>query len=360
MKPTLSDKVELLFSQNEIIEEIQSYVDNVVKVSPIVPSQLIATSEILMQHSIYTVQQLTPYLAKFNRLEVMLDNKNYIPVYYADASDEEIAQFGDSLKQNCIDPYLLVRANKEVGNSHQEIITILNEQHTTLTHLQYLLQKAQSVDGVRGRVSELVDRGIVERYHFSVRNLNTKESMSITYHYLPIHRQRMLDAITKLLAESPYLEKCYMGEDILDTITHNISKRPMVVVELSEVLHMSESYVLAALREFQSDNLVTLTYQYYLADGKNGKFIVSLPDDTDKLNSLYQELRRWFSKVPNADLEELITAFQGEWLSFSDIIETLEMSPSIGVAYLTHLRKLGKVEQRDTEELVVFNDFKFL
>lgn len=358
---TVRETLDSLFYPNELNNDVMSIVTNSIKTAPLALQTFVEANEELGKLGIYTGEQLIPYLSEYSKTDYPVTDKNSMPVYHeATATPNEIEEYVNSITQGVLDVDKLAIANKPIGPNHMEIIAVLSKGHQTLTSLQYILRNSQSLDGVRGRVSELVDRGIVKRHYLSIKDTNTGEQKQFVYHYLPANKALLDEFIANSFAESSHLVETYYDEEKVTPVLKYVSKRPMLVVELSENLDMPEMNLLSLLRELECKGKVRLTYQSYLADGKNGKFIVSSPEQDEELHKLYSELKYWFYPAPKDELGELLEVFKGEELRFDEIIDTLNMSTSLGVAYLTHLRKREIVEQIIEGELVVFNTFRFI
>lgn len=334
------DKMANLFDAEALNSEAQKVVDELL--TPFVPADIL---EHLADYNIYTYEQLLPYLKHFKVLETRLGDVSTFPIYYRDEPIQQIEAYRDQILDETVDRYKLCRAHKMLSRSHKQIVTLLTYQPLTLTQIQYMLQREQSTNGVRGRISELVDMGIITRYYFTIRSKRDGEMKSFVYHYLTHTGTRVVDFINTTLESNPHLERAYLGESIEKEMIKKLSTQPRFVVDLAEQFKMTESNMLSILREYNSDGRIKLFYQSVLSDGKNGKFIAYLPELEVELQIIMDELFKFFGEKAGNKLTKFQNLNRTKTLTFEEVREELRMSETLAVAYLTNLRKCGKVEQ---------------
>lgn len=313
-------------------------------------------SEKLGRYGIFTAEQLLPYIKDYSVQVTTLEDGVEIPIYTVPGDEEYFEIYEEYLKEDILNPDQLKRFCRRVSYNHQEVIALLTMQPQTLTEIQYHLRSSQSLDGVRGRVSELVDIGVVERYYFSLRSLNTGEVRSYAYHYLTGMRDSAQRWIQNRIDNSKMLERVYLGEQYRERIMKALSQRPVFVVELADIFGIPESKLLYMLRELSSSGEVNLFYQSILKDGKNGKFIAYLPGKEKQVKELYKELRHFF--IETKSHRDFINKHKGDYMDYNSIVTELGISDSLCIAFLTNLRKRDIVEQEGTD--VIFSAFKFI
>lgn len=343
---TISDvlnKTEELFQTN--IEVLNKQVSEVVRElpTPFIPSHVI---QHFVEFHIYTYEQLVPYLSDLNVLEIQVGDVSVFPIYYKNESVEEVESFRDKILDITVDKFKLCREHRLLSKSHKQIVALLTYQPFTLTQVQYALQTQQSADGVRGRISELVDSGTVSRYYFTIKSNTTEEMKSYVYHYLTNTEDRVVTFINKTLEANPQLQRVHLGDDIAEKLIEQLRIQPRFVVDLAEQFSVTENTMLSILREYNSSGIIKLFYQSVISDGKNGKFIAYLPDMDVELQILMDEVFKFFGDPRNNAIKKFQNLNRTKILSFTEISELLQMSETLLVAHLTNLRKRNKVEQQ--------------
>lgn len=334
------NKADELFSYSTLKSEVKEVV-NTLK-TPFIPSQVLGE---FAKYEIYTYEQLEPYLSDFKKMEVRIADSSWFPVYYKNETEDEVITFKEDALGFTIDAFKLCREHDRLSKSHKQIIALLTFQPLTLSQVQYGLDKEQSPDGVRGRISELVDMGYIKRYYFTIENTETSENRSFVYHYLTNTELKVVDFIENNLEANKHLKRIHLGDDIKSELFELLASKPLFVVDLAEHFKMSESNMLTILREFNSSGLVKLFYQSILSDGKNGKFIAYLPELDVELQILMDEVFKFFGHSGNNSIEKFQNLNRTKTLSFDEIVKIMGMSETLTVAYLTNLRKKNKAEQ---------------
>lgn len=312
--------------------------------------------EKLGKYGIFTYDQLVKYLDVFETRGVELEDGVIIPIYGAGDDVEYFDIYEGYLRDEVLNPDQLQRFCKPLTNNHEEVIALLTGKPMTLSEIQYYLRTLQSMDGVRGRVSELVDRGIVERYYLSVKSIATGEVRSYTYHYLVGMRDLSYKWVESKFDGNDKVARVLLGEEYRERILKAVSKRPVFVVELAEIFEISEFRLLYMLRELVSSGDIKLFYQSILKDGKNGKFIAYLPSRENEVKALYKELRHFF--IETRDAQDFVEKHKDDYMDYDTIVSELGISDSLCIAYLTNLRKREIIEQEGSD--IIFSAFKFI
>lgn len=283
----------------------------------------------------------------------------YLNLYTTKENEELCEVTMDEIFENSIDLFETYRETTPLYNSHREVVEVIKSGALLLGDIQNKLIGVQSKDGIRGRVTELVDMKVLTRSYYTLRDTKTGDEKQLVYHTLTKDTGRLKKYIeNKVAATKGRME--FVTDEIEDNVLELLNSRPMFVCELASILGTTNSKLESVLREMVTKGKLHLQHQSHLTVGKNGLFIVYIGEQEPIVKKMVDELRDKYQAVNSQEniVKQLLDVMGEDEAEFEIIHELLGYSEALTVAIVYYALRKGSIERVNNEDDYVFGVYR--